>query len=737
MKPPARLLLRGVSAAVAVCSLCPPAKAGASMEGWQVSGSNTLRFESYRLRGDPSAGPYQFDGGQYYDEISLNLLRQLSPFDTLRAQFFGVINESTYRATDRGLVPERVNLTREKGDAAVPYRFEFGDLFAYFSFRTLQRSLKGVQIELQPAPTASGLRQSVIFVAGANQPDWRQFQAAEDWTSGVSWLVENSTRTRVGANLLQNRRQANAGLGVPDRSQTVASLTGDHAWRWAGQSLRFEGELASLRGDHDGSQDAAGMVAPASGQDRRGSGVFLQIGGRSDGAPLDYRLRFERYDQDFRPAGAVITPDRRSAEAHLSWRLSSGLTLRGRAQQFIDAMQSGNELDTTTYGVNLAGPLFSGTVAGLSASIDAFRQDLKKHDASIDRATLNLNASLTKPLPAEWVGNLGLFWQQVNDHVPGANDVRSTQLQLGATRAINLGGWTGSLTPGLALRRVSGDPLALREWSPALALALTRNAHHLSASYGYQKLRPDSAALATIEVNALRLDYRYVAGANTFGVEACAYDRQVTIGQFNDTYRLSVFWTHRFDKPAQAATRQFSASIDSAGVLPRDVTVLTAITPGVDFELTRLRLDDAGFRGAVRQGNALVFEQRLLNEIEQRQRFAMIEDAGTVKRVVLVIDVDDADSARSLTQTYERVRKALLDRFGSPGMTFDEGVLSPTFIADLSAGRVSRVMEWQFDSGRLRLGIPRRLDGQVRIEIQYASSFGAPRDAAWSIDTLK
>ncbi len=737
MKAPARFLLRRTSVALAACALCTPALADDPAPLWQISGSNTLRLESYRVRGDPTAGPYQFDGGQYYDELNLTLLRQLSRFDTLRAQFSGVANDSAYRASDRGLVPERINLTREKGDAAVPYRLEFGDLFAYFSFRTLQRSLKGVQLELQPAPSASGSRQSVIFVAGANQPSWRHFQAADDWTSGVSWLLETNGQTRLGANLLQNRRQANATLGMLDRTQTVASVTADHAWQWGSQRLRVEAELAGLRGDHDGWQDATGMVNPSTGQDRRGTGVFLQLSGRTDQAPLDYRLRFERYDQDFRPAGGVITPDRRSAEAHVGWRFSSGLSLRGRAQHFVDAMQSGNELDTSVYGLNLAGPFFAGTVTGLSGSVDAFRQGLKKFDGSIDRTTLNLNASLNKPLDANWVGNLGLFWQQMNDHVAGASDTRSTQLQFGATRSIDLAGWSATVSPGLSLRRVSGDAGALKEWSPALALTASKAAHRFSASYGYQKLRPDAEALATVAVNALRLDYRYVVGANTFGVEASAYDRQVTVGQFNDTYRLSVYWTHTFDKPAQAAQRQLAVASDQTGALPRDITVLTAIAPGADFELTRRRLDDAGFRGAVRQGNAVVFEQRLLGEIEQRQRFAVLEDSTMVSRAALVISIDDADSAQSLAQTYERVRKAMLDRFGSPSLTVDEGALGATFVADLNAARLIRVMEWQFDTGRLRLGIPRRLDGQVRIEIQYARSFGAPRDTAWSVEAVR
>lgn len=715
-----------------------PARADGALDDWQISGSNTLRLETYQVRGDPLAGPYRFTGGQHYDEFNVNMWRRFSPYDTVRAQFYGVANDSAYRASDQGLVPERVNVTREKGDSAIPYRFEAGDYFAYFSFRTLQRSLKGAQIELQPAPGDSALRQSVLLVSGANQPNWRHVQARDDWTNGISWLVESGAQTRFSANLLRNLRQADPILRTLDRSQTVASLTGDHAWRWGAQRLRLEGELAGLRGDHDGSLNSTGAMTPASGQDRRGNGAFLQFAGQAATDPLDYRLRFERYDRDFRPAGAVIAPDRRSGEAHLGWRFAGGLALRGRAQQFIDALESGNELRNNTYGVNLAGPFLAGSVSGLNGSVDLFRQNLKKHDATIDRATWNLNANFAKPLPGNWVGNLGLFRQQVDEHVAGANDVRSTQLQLGATHAFKLGDWIGSVTPGITLRRVRGDATAVKEWSPALAFALNRNAHNVSASYGYQKLQPDLGSLATIEVSTLRLGYRYTAGANTFGIEASAYDRRVTIGQFNDTYRLSLFWTHAFDKPARSATRPLaSAAAERRSALPRDVGALPGIAPGANLALVLKRLEEAGFRAGMRQGDLVVYEQRLLNEIEQRQRLVLQGEAGRLTRTGLVIDLDDPNNAQAVAQTYERVRKALLDRFGSPALTFEEGDIARTLVADLNAGRVIRVMEWATEAGTLRLGLPRRLDGQVRIEIQHAARFGPPRDALWSIEELR
>lgn len=726
---PVRLLV------VMACGMFGKAHAENALDDWQIAGSNTLRLEHYNVQGDPLAGPYRYTGGQRFDEFNLNFLRQVTPFDKLSAQLYGVANDSAYRAPNRGFVPERANITREKGDGGIPYRAEAGDYFANFSLRTLQRSLKGAQIELQPLPNEAGTRQSVVLTSGINQPNWRQVQDKNDWINGVSWLAETSPQTHFGANLIHNSRSADSGLGTPERKQTVASLTGDHAWESGSQALRVEGELADFRGDYAAYIDASGVSQ--NGLNRHGNGAFAQLSGKAAAGPLDYRLRYERYGSDYRPVGAVVTPGREAEEAHAGWNFASGLTLRGRAQHFVDGLQSGNELKTTTYGLNWAGPFLANSINGLSGSIDLFQQDLVKRDKSIDRGTWNLNANFAKPLPADWVSTFSLFLQQANDRVPGAADMHSGQLQLGATHALDLGGWSGSFTPGITLRRVAGGISAVKECSPSLAFVFAKNKHSISANYGYQRLKPDLTSLATIDVNALRVDYRYTDGQDTFGVEASAYNRKVTVGQFNDTYRGSVFWTHTFDKPAHAAARSVAlAPAQTPMYLPHDINALLDIKPGDDLETTLKRLAVAGFHGGIRQADTVIYEAPLLDEISQRQRFAIEHGAGRITRVALVVNLDDTDNAQAVSQTYERVRRALLDRFGNPSLNYEEGEIAPTLTADLSAGRIIRTTEWRTGDGTLRLGIPRRLDGQVRIDIQHANRFGAPRDALWGMDAV-
>jgi len=722
----------GIALAAAGIALAPAAAAQSSWDLWSLSGSHTLRVEHYDLGGNRLAGPYLFDGVQAFDEVSLTATRAFSAWDRLRVQLYGVANASDYRSRDDGLVPERLSVVRENGEGAVPYRVEAGDYFGYFSYRTLQRSLKGLQVELQP-----GEGQSLVLLTGVNQPSWRHLQKDDDFSHGASWLMAIGTATKFGANFVHNARQADPALGTLDRRQSVYSVTGEHAWQAGAQKLRIEGEVAGLRGDHDGAFDATG--ARIDGQDRRGQGVFAQLSGRDAVLPLDYRLRFERYDRDFRPNGAVIQPDRRSLEAFAGWRFPGGLALRGRAQEFLDAFESGNRTKTRTLGANLSGPF--GAPGGVTGQVDLFSQDVSNEAATLDRRSWVASANLGGTLGAGWYAQLGLYHQSVDDRIAGAADPRTSQVMANATRAWSFGPYAGSVSPGLTWRRSRGDAAAVTELSPVVNFSVARAAHSLNASLGRQRLDPRMEGAFDVRTTNARLDYRFVEGRHVFGVEALRYDRVTDQpGGATDTWRVALYWTMAFDKPARAVPAAASAHAAApayATPLGQDISALLALAPGGDAESAVRRLRDGGFAAISRQPGLVVAEARLLAEIEERQRLAIVEAAGRIERAGLVIAFDDVSSPQAVARAFERVRKALLDRLGAPAASFEEGAFDAGFVNALGAGRFVRVMEWQAGGGRLRFGIPRRLDGEPRMELQYAPAFGTPRDALWSLEALR
>lgn len=709
----------------------PQAAPANPLDAWHLFGANTMRAEHYEVRGDRAGSPYRFEGPQAFDEFSFNLNRRDSPYDLWRAQLYGVANASEYRSTDRGLVPERVNLFREDGDAAMPYRAEVGDYFGFFSFRTLQRSLKGAQIELQPFADASGPRHSVLLLTGANQPSWRHFQPSDDYSNGLSWLVEDAGLGRYSLNLVHNLRAPNTPQGVLERSQAVGSLAGEGEIPWGAHRFRLESELAGLSGDHDGVNGAA------SGQDRKDTGVFLQLSRRGPD-PLTLRLRFERYGRDFRPSGAVITPDRRSAEGHLGWRFTSGLAFRGRAQTFRDGLQSGNPTDTHTFGVNLAGPLFQERVAGLTGSVDAFTQDQERRDSSLDRRLYTASVNLSKPFGA-WTGRVGAFLQRLENFTasPGST---TQQYTVSADRALELLGFRGVVTPGLLYRRVAGGAAATRDWSPTLALSLARGAHLLRANLSLLDQNPKAAGAADVGTGAASLEYRYSAGAHTFGLELNLIDRAPSPGADTGSYRVSAFWTYSFDRPPRIdlARRPLTgAPLAPTGPVGPGAGLLLHLSPGSDLERSLSRLAAAGIVGGAKQPGGVVYEVRVLEEIDQRQRLALLHEAGEITLAALIVEFEDVGNRDSVSQTFERVRRALLQRFGNPAFALEEGEFRASFAADVNSGRFVRIMEWPTESGWLRLGIPRRLDGQVRIEVQHARGFPPPGDTLWSLEAVR
>lgn len=716
--------------AAAALGLARPAAAQEPWDLWSITGSNTLRVEHYDIDGNRGAGPYLFDGPQAYDEIGLTASRAFSPWDRLRIQLYGVLNDSDYRSRDKGIVPERMTITRENGEGAVPYRVEAGDTFAYFSYRTLQRSLKGLQVELQP-----GAGQSLVFLAGVNQPYWRHVQKDDDLTAGASWLMALGPATQVGANFVHNARQADEAAGTPDRDQDVISLTGDHAWEAGTHRLRVEGEVAGFRGDHDGSLAATGT----DGRDRRGQGYFAQLSGRDAASPLDYRLRFEQYDRDFRPNGAVILFDRRAIEAFAGWRFPGGLSLRGRAQEFNDARESGNAQKTRTAGANLSGPFGAG--GGIVGQFDAFVQDATNEAATLDRRSWVASANLGGALGGGWHAQLGLYHQSVDDRIAGAADPVTSQVTAMATRAWSAGAVSATVSPGLTWRRVSDEPGAVTEVTPVLNFSVAGGPHSVNGSLGRQRLDPRLEGAFDVRTTNARLDYRFVEGRHVFGAEALRYDRATDQpGGATDTWRVALFWTMAFDKPARTSPGAAPAApVATAYATPvgRDISALLALGPGTDAATAERRLREGGLTGISRQPGLLVVEARLLAEVESRQRLAFAADSGRIARSALVVSFDDAASPGAFAREFERVRRALLDRFGPPESNFEEGAFDAGFVNALNAGRFIRVMEWPAASGRLRFGIPRRLDGQVRMELQYAPAFGTPRDALWSLEAVR
>lgn len=697
-------------------------------QGLTISGTNTVRIERYDTDGAVAASPFPFTTNTGYDELVLNFAYQPSSFDRWQGLFSGLANDSRYRSADRGFVPERMLIARENGEAAIPYRLEAGDFFAFTSLRTQQRPLKGAAIELQPVHAQAGLRSSLLLFGGAFQPSWRHFQWSDDNSLGLSWLVEMDA-ARLTFNALRNERGANAALAAPDLAQTVASIAAEAPFRLGASSWRAEAEVAMLRGD-------SGVPVPPLGGDGGNSGVFAQISGTLATTPLAWRLRGERYGRDYRPFGSAVPSDRRAAEAHVSWQSPSALLWRARVQDYRDGRESGSPLDTQVVGAAVSGPIAPWNA---TMSADVFRRDVERADGSLDQRQLVANTFFSRsfgPLAAQ----LGFLHQRVDDRLAADASPRTSQVSFSVAAPLRLGNMTGSVSPGLTWRRITGAPSATRDVGATLQLALFGGPHRLSLNAGRVSQDPSLALSPDVATVNFGLDYRYRWGRHEFGADVVVFDRNPRPGEKTEAYRAGLSWVFSFEHlPAAALPLVGAAAIASAstGPVPRDSGLLAAIAPGDELDATLTRLSASGISGGTRLPGAVVFEARLLREVDERQRVVLAHGSGRIDRAALLVSLAPSAGPHDAERSYDAVRRALIERYGRPASTFEEGSFAAGYAGLIAAGRLVRIAEWKTERGTLRLGIPRRTDGAVRIEVHHARTFPGPRDPAWGLDSLR
>ena len=700
----------------------------------QVTGNNTLRIEHYNNHGDEAASSYPNEGVHWFDELSLNLTQRPSPYDTRRAQFFGLYNSSDYRSDFKHLSAERWNLFQEKGDFLVPYRIEFGDYFSQLSNRTQSRSLKGGQLELQPQMDFLGADHSLLFFGGADQPAWRKFRAREDYSAGASWLMASKVLGDVDFTYVMNARDPSAARGNDDLDQHVLSLAWEKKFRFGEQEITVESELAKFRGDHDN------VTNQRNGQNEDDNGYFAEINGRT-GTPLSYRLRYERYGRDFGPLGAVVPADRQSYEGHATWAFKSGLRFRARRQRFEDAFETNNETDTDVYGINLSGPMFTRWVKDMTGSFDAFARLTQDDNETVDTQTYSGSFNFSKPVTENWSARPSLFYQQVEDHTPGGDIVRTYQVNLSADRRLAFAGFEGSVSPGITWRRVRDTTADTDDVGPSLAFALARGGHSVGANLAYLNQNRRFQNSIDFDTHSASANYSYTTGPHSLGVEFDYRNLDPAHGDRSQDMRFAVFWTVNFGfkvKPSWLLPARRPQPPPARKPVQVDPSLLARLTPGVSVDDATQMLDRAGIRGPAKLLSSLVYETRLFKEIGQRQRLVLVYDKKrVVQKIGLVIDFDDVGDVDTVEQLFGKVRTVLFKTYGRPAAFFEEGDFGLTFPIDVNTNRFLRLYEWMTPSGTLRFGIPRRLDGQIRMEIHHAKRFPGVRNTLWSITEVR
>lgn len=695
---------------------------------WTVQGDVFMRAEHYGDNGDRSLSPYPYVGPQNYLELNATAEREFSPWNRLTFSIFGLANDSDYRSLYDNLSVESFNLTWENGEGAVPFRLGLGDYFGNLTARTLRRSLKGGYIELQPF--VGDQRHSILLFSGTPAQAYREFDPSEDLYSGGSYLIEDPVWGAWAFSAVHNRRELDEGATA---DQTVLSLAGEQSLNAGGQSLSLETELDFLRGDRDGG------LAGGSG-DQSGFGFYAEVFGRDDIRPLTYGLRYEVNDEDYRPAGAGVVEDREAVEARAGWRFNSGLSVNGRLLRLVDDRTSENPLETRTAGVTVVGFVPVGGFGNVSVFANSLASRRRNEDRTTDEFTLSQQIDLTLPLDDFWTASAGGSYTSVDDRNSFERITRELSADL--IRSVEFGGWAGSWSVGLVGRDITGGSAASDQYGGRLGLNIGRDAHRVDASYELLLQDAHSAGGQGSFVQTAGLAYSYTTGQHSFGIDAVYNDRDQDPGGEAGAHRVGLFYRYSFFKPAAPPSSAMIAAMGTAGSAPivgpsGAPPDLLALAPGLDLSETIDLLSASGLGEPARFGTARVWDVRMLEEAPQRQRLVLVEDSGQIATSAVIVDFDGLGSGRSAERTFERILDDLIDRYGAPGRTFEDGAFADDFVAAVNAQRLVRVYEWETPQGTLRFGIPRRLDGQVRMELHYAASFPPPGATRWSIEAVR
>lgn len=425
-----------------------------------------------------------------------------------------------------------------------------------------------------------------------------------------------------------------------------------------------------------------------------------------------------------------MTPDHRALEAHAGWTFADGLQLRGRLQSFRDALEGANPLDTETAGLSLAGPIRPGSE--VHALLDAFVQTRSDRLGTVDSTTRHVAFDLATPLNEALLARAGAVWTGTEDAL--TSDLSVSRLwKLALDVSLAAAGWHGSVNPGVTYRVDTGATWA-DVLHPSLALSMSKGRHGLRFHHGWSRLNNRLPSAADSRLRQTSLYYDYSSGAHRYGLELNHYDRDPETGLGTEAWRIALLWRTNFDRPASPRpVAPVATSTPSSGIAtPPD---LLELAPGLGLRQASERLAAARFAPAYRLQGLSVYETRLLEGIPLRQRLVLVDDAGDLGTAAVIVDFDDPADPRGMARAYARTREALIRSYGAPHRHDETGDFTAGLAEDLRQGRFKRMLKWRTPEGWLRVGIPRHLDGQLRMEILHTATFHSP--TRWGLEGLR
>lgn len=722
-----------LAASLALAAVAPVQAQGVD-DDWLINGSVFGQVEYRDCAGDDGACAFGENEADAFGELDLRFSRQVSQFENWRGSFFGAIDPSEFRGRTDLLSAERFSLVGERGDGAIPWRVELGDYFGFTSLRTLQLPLKGARAEIQLQKNASSAFHSLQVFGGTTARSYNDAlseQFDDTLVAGASHLLE----LPGGPSLVATGYAASQDTAQGTLHSGVFSLAGAQDFAVADHALELEAEIGALLGE---------TLDGAAKRNKGGTAVSASISGRN-ATGLRYGARFEDFSQTYRPVGAAVTPDRQFWETRVGHVFDGIGDAELRYQGFRDARSTANQIDTDTIG-------FSGSWvdlfdrAGGAGTVDAFWRETQSRNGTTSNEAWSVDVVSNWALTEDWTGIARLQVQQTEDK--SAADVdRSTVLgDFSASRRVIWGDVSGTIAPGIVLRRERVGGQRIMAAGPRIAASLfTDSGHSLTGDASVLFQEGHRGATDTRDVSA-RGRYSFTDGPHTVALTGQFRSNDPDPGRFGSAWQVAASYQFQFATRVAAGTsgREREWGLAGAGIAaPSGVTSIapgvpdiTTLALGEDVVLAEERLAVSGLSNPVRLGGAMIYLGRYFERIEQRQRLVLEAPSQSLERTGLIIDF--APGARTTReQTYNDVLEELVRHYGAPERVIEDGDFGPQVETDLQDGAFRRIVEWKEAGGVLRFGIPARFDGVFRMELQFAARFPTIANPFWSFDTVR
>ncbi|MCJ8309903.1 MAG: hypothetical protein MJH08_12640 [Hyphomicrobiales bacterium] len=726
----ARKAMLVVPTTLAICalSLGQPASAKDDTLHW----SEWHRIGSVLLTGEyrDSTNNFAGFGNNRLDgfvELDVRFHRDFGPYQRWEGSVFGAYDQSDFRGNRNGLSAERFYLRGHDGAAAVPWRMELGDFFAFTSLRTLQVPLKGSRFEVQFADTENGTLHSGQIFAGSRVADYHQFVGAEfddNFHAGYSHLVELGNLGSLMFTGLWNHNEA----GGLSSDSGLFSVAAERGMQLGTHHLTFEGEAAFLTGD---------VIVNNAVRQANDVGLFGQISGSGDG--WRYALRYEDYDDQYRPSGASVANAYKSYEARLGRRWASGLDTTLRLQSLDQNLDTANPIDTEVIGLASNWAAIPG-FSGLSLSSDSFWRETKSRNGTTNNTTWSADISANYPINDIWSGTTRVSHLRLESGQAGLADNNTSAVEFSATRQLDFSSLGGSFSPGIVVRHEDRDTGDIWAVGPRLGLNLfSQNGHNFT--FDASLLHQNGGGSTTADFNG-GARYVYTQGDHRFSIEADYLSNWQDPGTDNHGFRLAFLYRKQFGYAPKTAPVPENGNSRFVAYAPSElfanrVPDLAALRPGLEFAQALARVSQEGLGDGAPVGNNRIYQGQFVNGLGTRQRLVLTDGKGRLEKSSILIDFEPGSSATNQSRLFARILERLINHYGVPERTIEDGVFSDQLQAQLASGQFSRIVEWRLRGGILRFGIPRRLDGTIRMELQFSASHPNVGLNSWSLEEVR